>query len=546
MIDGFHKITSLDGGGLKFDRDEMEFSHPCFRRDQPFLLEHIKRKISTTKTTNADDKSTIKQEVVSKVLSDVKAVKGRQDSLDSRFVSMKQENEALWREVAILRQKHLKQQQIVNKLIQFLVTIVQPQRGSGIGSMGGMGGVKRRYQLMINDVPDAAKVRKTGRTTSTSSGNDGPIIRELTEELLDNYNEADDDINSPYVVSPGFQQQSNVNEEYDDIESITDVEQMVDEDAAETVDQTPIDDYTDYATENIETIAAAIAEDAGSSNTSNKTRYIINGVGEEVPAELIVDASQLLAAQTSNMQTSQQSAQPKPTITYQQAQPTKMSAATAITATKQIGTGRKIFVPASLIKQLPGTAATTTAGGMKRMANVSQVKPPNQPMTTAAATSNLLRNTMGQSLLNAQRLKLTAATKKQPANVVQLSQQQQQQPQQQQQSQQSQSIATTNVAPQKSQVPLTTQVTPAAGKSYTSKNDFINAEMPKDLFEDNEPLDETLLPVDLITDDANTIVNVDQLGNAYSPGSSTSASTAAQNMAITKYNNEDVMTITSP
>lgn len=546
MIDGFHKITSLDGGGLKFDRDEMEFSHPCFRRDQPFLLEHIKRKISTTKTTNADDKSTIKQEVVSKVLSDVKAVKGRQDSLDSRFVSMKQENEALWREVAILRQKHLKQQQIVNKLIQFLVTIVQPQRGSGIGSMGGMGGVKRRYQLMINDVPDAAKVRKTGRTTSTSSGNDGPIIRELTEELLDNYNEADDDINSPYVVSPGFQQQSNVNEEYDDIESITDVEQMVDEDAAETVDQTPIDDYTDYATENIETIAAAIAEDAGSSNTSNKTRYIINGVGEEVPAELIVDASQLLAAQTSNMQTSQQSAQPKPTITYQQAQPTKTSAATAITATKQIGTGRKIFVPASLIKQLPGTAATTTAGGMKRMANVSQVKPPNQPMTTAAATSNLLRNTMGQSLLNAQRLKLTAATKKQPANVVQLSQQQQQQPQQQQQSQQSQSIATTNVAPQKSQVPLTTQVTPAAGKSYTSKNDFINAEMPKDLFEDNEPLDETLLPVDLIADDANTIVNVDQLGNAYSPGSSTSASTAAQNMAITKYNNEDVMTITSP
>lgn len=398
--DGFHKITSLDGGGLKFDRDEMEFSHPCFRRDQPFLLEHIKRKISTAKTTNPDDKSSIKQEVVSKVLSDVKAVKGRQDSLDSRFVSMKQENEALWREVAILRQKHLKQQQIVNKLIQFLVTIVQPQRGSGIGSMGGMGGVKRRYQLMINDVPDAAKVRKTGRTTSTSSGNDGPIIRELTEELLDNYNETDDDINSPYVVSPGFQQQSNVDEEYDDIENITDVEQMVDEEAAEAVDQTPIDDYTDYATENIETIAAAIAEDAGPSNTANKTRYVLNGVGEEVPAELIIDASQLLAAQKSNM-TSQQSVQQKPTITYQQTQPTKMSAPTAATAAKQIGIGRKIVVPASLIKQLPGTAAAASAGGMKRMPGVAQVKP-NQPI----ATSNSLRGTMGKSLLNAQRLKI--------------------------------------------------------------------------------------------------------------------------------------------
>lgn len=198
--DGFHKITSLDGGGLKFDRDEMEFSHPYFQRDHPYLLEHIKRKISTAKTANADDKANVKHEIVSKVLSDVKLMKGRQDSLDNRFLSMKQENEALWREVAILRQKHMKQQQIVNKLIQFLVTIVQPQRGSGIGSMGGMGGVKRRYQLMINDIPDANKMRKTSRSSS-----DGPIIRELTEELFDNYNDIDDEGNvpSPYVVSPG-------------------------------------------------------------------------------------------------------------------------------------------------------------------------------------------------------------------------------------------------------------------------------------------------------------------------------------------------------
>lgn len=44
-------------------------------------------------------------------------MKGRQESLDARFSAMKQENKALWREVAVLRQKHLKQQQIVNKVI---------------------------------------------------------------------------------------------------------------------------------------------------------------------------------------------------------------------------------------------------------------------------------------------------------------------------------------------------------------------------------------------------------------------------------------------
>lgn len=122
IIDGFHKITSIDNGGLRFDKDEMEFTHPCFQKDHPYLLEHIKRKIATSKQQQlqaqqqAEDKSALKLEAVSRVLSEVKNMRGRQDTLDSRFQTMKQENEALWREIAILRQKHHKQQQIVNKV----------------------------------------------------------------------------------------------------------------------------------------------------------------------------------------------------------------------------------------------------------------------------------------------------------------------------------------------------------------------------------------------------------------------------------------------
>lgn len=114
ITDGFHKITSIDNGGLRFDRDEMEFSHPCFQKGHPYLLEHIKRKIAHPKAQ--DDKSNVKIEAVNRMLNEVKTMRGRQDALDSRFSTMKQENEALWREVAILRQKHMKQQQIVNKV----------------------------------------------------------------------------------------------------------------------------------------------------------------------------------------------------------------------------------------------------------------------------------------------------------------------------------------------------------------------------------------------------------------------------------------------
>ena len=68
------------------------------------------------------------------ILTEVRGIKGKQENVDSRLTSMKRENEALWREVATLRQKHMKQQQIVNKLIQFLISIVQPSgRTAGLG-----------------------------------------------------------------------------------------------------------------------------------------------------------------------------------------------------------------------------------------------------------------------------------------------------------------------------------------------------------------------------------------------------------------------------
>lgn len=123
VADGFHKITSIDNGGLKFDRDDMEFSHSYFLRGYPYLLEHIKRKIANPKQN--DEKSLFKPEAVTKVLNEVKQMRGRQESLDTRFSSMKQENEALWKEVAMLRQKHMKQQQMVNKVRRIFTHDIQ-------------------------------------------------------------------------------------------------------------------------------------------------------------------------------------------------------------------------------------------------------------------------------------------------------------------------------------------------------------------------------------------------------------------------------------
>jgi heat shock transcription factor 1 len=99
----------------------MEFSHQFFQKGHPYLLEHIKRKIGNPKQAEAEKTTATKTETVARVLNEVKNMNRRQESLDSRFSAMKQENEALWREVAILRQKHQKQQNIVSRNLKFKV-----------------------------------------------------------------------------------------------------------------------------------------------------------------------------------------------------------------------------------------------------------------------------------------------------------------------------------------------------------------------------------------------------------------------------------------
>ena len=43
--DGFRKVAHVEQGGLKVEKDDMEFAHQYFVRDQEHLLEHIKRKV---------------------------------------------------------------------------------------------------------------------------------------------------------------------------------------------------------------------------------------------------------------------------------------------------------------------------------------------------------------------------------------------------------------------------------------------------------------------------------------------------------------------
>ncbi|XP_077409203.1 heat shock factor protein 2 [Vanacampus margaritifer] len=119
---GFRKVMHIDQGIVKQERDSpVEFQHPYFKHGQDDLLENIKRKVSNARP----EENKIRQEDLSKILASVQSVHNKHENIDIRLATLKRENEALWTEISDLRQKHAHQQQLIKKLVHFIVTLVQ-------------------------------------------------------------------------------------------------------------------------------------------------------------------------------------------------------------------------------------------------------------------------------------------------------------------------------------------------------------------------------------------------------------------------------------
>ncbi|MBN3297533.1 HSF1 protein, partial [Amia calva] len=169
---GFRKVVHIEQGGLvKPEKDDTEFQHPYFVRGQEQLLENIKRKVTNVSNIKHEDLK-LRQDDISKLLTDVQFMRGKQETMDSKLIAMKHENEALWREVASLRQKHVQQQKVVNKLIQFLISLVQSNRVLGM---------KRKIPLMLNDSSSAHSMPKFSRQYSLEHLQGSPAFTASTQ-----------------------------------------------------------------------------------------------------------------------------------------------------------------------------------------------------------------------------------------------------------------------------------------------------------------------------------------------------------------------------
>ncbi|GAB6032700.1 stress-responsive transcription factor hsf1, variant 2 [Chamberlinius hualienensis] len=190
---GFRKISNIDQGALKMEKDDMEFYNPNFRRNEQgslYLLERRTTPKSGVSGGGGGNEDTVKHQSLIDVLNDVSALYTKQETVNEQLNNIKRENEALWREVATLRQKHLKQQQVVAKLVEFLVNFFRSNRGLSVN--------KRKMPLMLDESPHQSKVPRLARTfsfdpkipsdlASITAGfeqtDDGPVIHDVTDAL---------------------------------------------------------------------------------------------------------------------------------------------------------------------------------------------------------------------------------------------------------------------------------------------------------------------------------------------------------------------------
>ncbi|XP_054710718.1 heat shock factor protein 1-like isoform X2 [Uloborus diversus] len=177
---GFRKVMNYERTSIRGESDEMEFMHSFFCKGQGSLLELIKRKIPNTKVAEPPIKSNAKD-----ILTDLTSIKEKQETMDNMLLKMKQENELLWRELTSMRQKHKAQEQIIQKVIQFLISIVQRSNQNV--------GVQRNITRMLQDIPgkqantkltrsiDVLNKKKNCFITDKVVSPLGPVIHEVTE-----------------------------------------------------------------------------------------------------------------------------------------------------------------------------------------------------------------------------------------------------------------------------------------------------------------------------------------------------------------------------
>ncbi|KAI7872029.1 HSF-type DNA-binding-domain-containing protein [Spinellus fusiger] len=116
----FHKVPHLQQGVLISDSENeiWEFSHPHFQKERLDLLALVIRKRSRERNTEEEDGVN-----VATLVKDIDAIKKTQTTISSDIHTLHSDNEILWKETLLSREKQHQHQDAIEKILHFLTTV---------------------------------------------------------------------------------------------------------------------------------------------------------------------------------------------------------------------------------------------------------------------------------------------------------------------------------------------------------------------------------------------------------------------------------------
>ncbi|KAG1464526.1 hypothetical protein G6F46_001255 [Rhizopus delemar] len=146
---GFHKVPHLQNGVLSAEgeSERWEFSNPHFQRSQPDLLLLVTRK----KGRDPEEKEAGAADI-HHILDEISAIKKHQTSISNELKNVQNDNEILWQENVASKERHIRHQETIDKILQFLASVFSSDKNKH-----GVTPRKRQYLIEASTAEDSKK-----------------------------------------------------------------------------------------------------------------------------------------------------------------------------------------------------------------------------------------------------------------------------------------------------------------------------------------------------------------------------------------------------
>ncbi|GMF01729.1 unnamed protein product [[Candida] boidinii] len=115
---GWHKVQDVNSGSLISNDEIWQFQHPYFVKDREDLLDNIVR---NKPTKDKDDEN---EDIdINSLFNELENMKSKQRLITEDLLRVRQDNEMLWKENFLARERHKAQSETLEKILRFLASL---------------------------------------------------------------------------------------------------------------------------------------------------------------------------------------------------------------------------------------------------------------------------------------------------------------------------------------------------------------------------------------------------------------------------------------